>query len=81
MLRERQAAILWIRQAIADHALSTADLGLRSHRTCGPAEWTSWLAAVNAADLEPTALLTFNTYDTAIAAAVAGQGWNTAIRS
>jgi LysR family glycine cleavage system transcriptional activator len=39
-----------------------------------PAEWTSWLAAVNAADLEPAALLTFNTYDTAIAAAVAGQG-------
>ena len=39
-----------------------------------PAEWMSWLAAVNAADLEPAALLTFNTYDTAIAAAVAGQG-------
>ena len=39
-----------------------------------PAEWMSWLAAVNAADLEPAALLSFNTYDTAIAAAVAGQG-------
>jgi len=39
-----------------------------------PAEWMSWLAAVNAADLAPAALLTFNTYDTAIAAAVAGQG-------
>lgn len=39
-----------------------------------PAEWKTWLAAVNAADLEPAALLTFNTYDTAIAAAVAGQG-------
>jgi DNA-binding transcriptional LysR family regulator len=39
-----------------------------------PAEWTSWLAAVGAAGLEPAALLTFNTYDTAVAAAVAGQG-------
>jgi LysR family transcriptional regulator, glycine cleavage system transcriptional activator len=39
-----------------------------------PAEWTSWLAAVGAPGLEPAALLTFNTYDTAIAAAVAGQG-------
>ena len=39
-----------------------------------PAEWTSWLAGVDAADVEPSALLTFNTYDTAIAAAVAGQG-------
>ena len=36
-----------------------------------PAEWMSWLAAVNAADLAPAALLTFNTYDTAIAAALA----------
>lgn len=39
-----------------------------------PAEWTTWLAAVGAADLQPAALLTFSTYDTAIAAAVAGQG-------
>lgn len=39
-----------------------------------PAEWTSWLAAVDAAQVEPAALLTFNTYDTAIAAAVSGQG-------
>lgn len=39
-----------------------------------PAEWTSWLAAVGAAGLEPAALLTFNTYDAAVAAAVAGQG-------
>ncbi|MFN6992984.1 MAG: LysR substrate-binding domain-containing protein [Aquincola tertiaricarbonis] len=39
-----------------------------------PSEWASWLTAVNAAHLEPAALLTFNTYDTAIAAAVAGQG-------
>lgn len=39
-----------------------------------PAEWESWLAAVEAGDVQPAALLTFNTYDTAIAAAVAGQG-------
>lgn len=39
-----------------------------------PAEWTSWLAAVDAAHIEPAALLTFNTYDTAIAAAISGQG-------
>ena len=39
-----------------------------------PAEWTSWLAAVGETNLEPAALLTFNTYDTAVAAAVAGQG-------
>jgi LysR family transcriptional regulator, glycine cleavage system transcriptional activator len=39
-----------------------------------PAEWTSWLAAVDVPGLEPAALLTFSTYDTAVAAAVAGQG-------
>jgi LysR family glycine cleavage system transcriptional activator len=60
---------------------SPADLRLHTLLQTGsatdqgmPAEWMSWLAAVNAADLEPAALLTFNTYDTAIAAAVAGQG-------
>lgn len=39
-----------------------------------PAEWRSWLAAVGAAGLEPAALLTFNTYDAAVTAAIAGQG-------
>lgn len=39
-----------------------------------PAEWTSWLAAVGAAQLEPASLLSFNSYDTAITAAVSGQG-------
>ncbi len=39
-----------------------------------PAEWTSWLAAFGASQVEPAALLTFNAYDTAIAAAVSGQG-------
>jgi DNA-binding transcriptional LysR family regulator len=39
-----------------------------------PAEWQSWLTAVGAGDVEPAALLTFNNYDTAVAAAVAGQG-------
>jgi DNA-binding transcriptional LysR family regulator len=39
-----------------------------------PAEWQSWLTAVGAAGVEPVALLTFSNYDTAVAAAVAGQG-------
>jgi DNA-binding transcriptional LysR family regulator len=39
-----------------------------------PAEWTSWLAAAGAAQLEPASLLSFNSYDTAITAAVSGQG-------
>lgn len=39
-----------------------------------PNEWQSWLAAVGAADVEPAALLSFNAYDAAVAAAVAGQG-------
>jgi DNA-binding transcriptional LysR family regulator len=39
-----------------------------------PAEWQSWLTAVGAGDVEPAALLTFSNYDTAVAAAVAGQG-------
>lgn len=39
-----------------------------------PAEWQSWLTAVGAADVEPAGLLTFSSYDTAVAAAVAGQG-------
>ena len=39
-----------------------------------PAEWQSWLTAVGAGDIEPAALLTFSNYDTAVAAAVSGQG-------
>lgn len=39
-----------------------------------PDEWQSWLTAVGAGDVEPAALLTFNNYDTAVAAAVSGQG-------
>ncbi len=39
-----------------------------------PAEWQSWLTAVGAADVEPAGLLTFSSYDTAVGAAVAGQG-------
>lgn len=39
-----------------------------------PAEWTSWLVAAGAAQVEPAALLTFTAYDAAIAAAVSGQG-------
>lgn len=39
-----------------------------------PNEWQSWLTAVGAAGVEPAALLSFNAYDAAVAAAVAGQG-------
>ena len=39
-----------------------------------PVEWQSWLQAVGAPALEPKSLLTYNNYDTAVAAAVAGQG-------
>lgn len=39
-----------------------------------PNEWQSWLAAVGVADVEPAALLSFNAYDAAVAAAIAGQG-------
>lgn len=39
-----------------------------------PNEWQSWLVAVGAADVEPAALLSFNAYDAAVAAAIAGQG-------
>lgn len=39
-----------------------------------PDEWQSWLTAVGAADVEPASLLTFSNYDTAVAAAVSGQG-------
>lgn len=39
-----------------------------------PAEWQSWFVAVGSPQLEPAALLTFNSYDTAVAAAVEGQG-------
>ncbi len=37
-------------------------------------EWQTWLQAVGAAQVEPAATLTFTNYDTAVAAAVAGQG-------
>ena len=39
-----------------------------------PAEWPSWLTSVGAGDVEPASLLTFSNYDTAVAAAVSGQG-------
>jgi LysR family transcriptional regulator, glycine cleavage system transcriptional activator len=39
-----------------------------------PNEWQSWLAAAGASDVEPAAMLSFNAYDDAVAAAVAGQG-------
>jgi len=39
-----------------------------------PLEWQSWLRAVGAPEVEPAGMLTFNNYDTAVAAAVAGQG-------
>jgi DNA-binding transcriptional LysR family regulator len=39
-----------------------------------PLEWQSWLQAVGAGDVEPAATLTFTSYDSAVAAAVAGQG-------
>jgi LysR family transcriptional regulator, glycine cleavage system transcriptional activator len=39
-----------------------------------PLDWPSWLQAAGAGDVEPAATLTFTSYDTAVAAAVAGQG-------
>ncbi len=37
-------------------------------------EWQTWLQAVGAPQVQPAATLTFTNYDTAVAAAVAGQG-------
>jgi DNA-binding transcriptional LysR family regulator len=39
-----------------------------------PLDWQAWLQAVGAASVEPAATLTFTNYDTAVAAAVEGQG-------
>ncbi|MBX3636386.1 MAG: LysR family transcriptional regulator [Rubrivivax sp.] len=39
-----------------------------------PTEWPAWLQAAGAGDVEPAAMLTFTNYDTAVAAAVDGQG-------
>jgi DNA-binding transcriptional LysR family regulator len=39
-----------------------------------PLEWQTWLQAVGAGGLEPAAMLSFTQYDSAVAAAVAGQG-------
>jgi len=39
-----------------------------------PVEWESWLRALGLVAVQPQALLTFNNYNEAIAAAVAGQG-------
>lgn len=39
-----------------------------------PLEWQTWLQAVGVPDVRPAATLTFSNYDTAVAAAVAGQG-------
>ena len=46
-----------------------------SHAPGGiPTDWPSWLRSAGAPDLEPASQLSFNHYDTAVAAAVAGQG-------
>ncbi len=39
-----------------------------------PLEWQTWLQAMGAGGLEPAAMLSFTQYDSAVAAAVAGQG-------
>jgi len=39
-----------------------------------PLDWQAWLQAVGAASVEPAATLTFTNYDTAVAAALEGQG-------
>ena len=39
-----------------------------------PLEWQAWLQAVGASAFEPESTLTFSTYDTAVAAALEGQG-------
>jgi len=39
-----------------------------------PLEWQPWLQAVGLGDLEPATTLSFSNYDSAIAAALAGQG-------
>lgn len=39
-----------------------------------PWEWQSWLRGAGVPDLEPAARLTFSNYDTAVAAAIDGQG-------
>lgn len=39
-----------------------------------PLEWQSWLQAFGVGDLEPAAVLSFNNFDAATAAALAGQG-------
>lgn len=44
------------------------------HGVAMPMEWDLWLQSVGLADLQPASALTFNGYDAAIAAALAGQG-------
>jgi DNA-binding transcriptional LysR family regulator len=39
-----------------------------------PLDWKAWLKSVGASGFEPAAVLTFTSYDTAIAAALEGQG-------
>jgi LysR family transcriptional regulator, glycine cleavage system transcriptional activator len=39
-----------------------------------PLEWQTWFQAVGAPDVEPAAVLTFSNYDSAVTAALAGQG-------
>jgi DNA-binding transcriptional LysR family regulator len=39
-----------------------------------PLDWKAWLKSVDATRFEPAAVLTFTSYDTAVAAALAGQG-------
>lgn len=56
---------------LAGHLL--LDLG-GAHERGMLAEWRTWLMAVGVGDVEPLSVLTFSSYDTAVAAAVAGQG-------
>jgi len=57
---------------LARHALLHMEL---DHDVGGlPMEWEPWLAAMNLADLQPAARLSFTNYAEAIAAAVAGHG-------
>ncbi len=39
-----------------------------------PLEWPSWLQAMGVPEVEPAAMLTFTSYDSAVQAALAGQG-------
>lgn len=58
---------------LAHHTLLT--VAMPSGQAPGmPLDWQAWLRAVGAPDLEPAASLTFTNFDTAVAAALEGQG-------